>query len=96
MYPVQNRLRGSYWKGISAISRLEERIPTLAGTLDSYFDENIEAIIEEWQLLTDYELKDLGKKLERVTEEINNLQTEKKTVEARAASLEAELTKLEG
>lgn len=96
MYPVQNRLRDSYFKGISSISRLEERIPTLAGTLDRYFDENFEAIIEEWKLLTDYELKDLGKRLERVTEEINNLQTERKTVEARAASLEAELRKLEG
>ena len=97
MYPA-NRYRGSsYVRSISGFTHsVEERIPTFTRTLDVYFDAHFEAIIEEWQLLTDYELRDLEKRIDTVTSEINNLYNQKSVLETRAAALQAEVEALEG
>lgn len=98
MYPVQNkRYRDSpYVRNISGFTRaVEERIPTFSRALDKYFDIHFEAIIEEWQLLTDYELADLERRVEVITEKVQDLYDTKTTLEKRTANLEAEIEELE-
>ena len=98
MYPVRNRYRDSpYLQSIYGFTRsIEERIPTFARTLDRYLDSNFEAFIEEWQLLTDHELRNLESRLESVTREIDALYNKKPVIEGRALNLEKEIGELEG
>lgn len=96
MYPT-TRYQSPYVRSIYGFTRsVEERIPTLEKALDRYFDANFEAIIEEWQLLTDYELRDLERRLDSVTEQIDSLYTKKTDIEKRAKTLDKEITTLEG
>ncbi|MGD2248367.1 MAG: hypothetical protein PVF58_08160 [Candidatus Methanofastidiosia archaeon] len=95
MYPVRTRFN-RYRKSIYGTTHsLEGRIPTFAGTLDRYFDVYFEDIIEEWELLTDRELRTLENRLTRVTDEINQVYTQKSDIEKRVMSLKAELDTLE-
>ncbi len=97
MYPVREYRGSPYVRSVSEFAHsVEQRIPTLTRTLDRYFDVHFEEIIEEWQLLTDYELRDTEHRLEKVSAEITNLYKEKETLEERAAALDAELKELEG
>lgn len=98
MYPVRTRYRDSpYVRSIYGFTQsVEERIPTFTRALDTYFDAHFEAIIEEWQLLTDHEVRDLEKRIDKVTQEINTLYDQKSVLEKRAANLETEITALEG
>jgi chromosome segregation ATPase len=75
---------------------VEERLPSLERALDKYFDANFEAIIDEWGLLTDYELQDLERRLTTVTEQIDDLYTKKTTIEKRVTTLDKEIAALEG
>ena len=97
MYPVQRKYRDSpYLRSVYEMTHaVEERIPTFTRTLDEYFDAHFEAIIEEWQLLTDYELRDLEKKLDTLTEEIDRLYGGKSVLEKRASTLQREIEELE-
>ncbi|MBU7018713.1 MAG: hypothetical protein HXS44_14480 [Theionarchaea archaeon] len=97
MYPVQRKYRdSSYLKSVYEFTdALEERIPTFTRTLDEYFDAHFEVIIEEWQLLTDNELRDLEKRLDLLTEEIDRLYGGKSVLERRASTLQRELEELE-
>lgn len=95
MYPVRTRFSG-YRKSVYRTTHaLEERIPTFAGRLDQYFDAHFEDIIEEWNLLTDRELRTLEKRLARVTEEINQVYNQKSDVEKRITALQTDLETLE-
>ena len=97
MYPVKPKHRDSpYVRDIYEFTHaVERRIPTFTKTLDRYFDAHFEGIIEEWQLLTEHGLRDLEKRLENVTVEINTLYSEKSALEKRASVLEVEVTALE-
>ena len=97
MYPVQRKYRDSrYLRSVyEATHSVEERIPTFSRTLDTYFDVNFEALIEEWQLVTDYELQDLEKKLDAITGAIDALYSAKSELEERASSLKKEIEELE-
>lgn len=97
MYPVQRKYRDShYLKSVYEFTdALEERIPTFTRTLDEYFDAHFEAIIEEWQLLTDNELRDMEKNLDILTEEIDRLYGGKSVLEERASTLLREIEELE-
>lgn len=97
MHPVRSRYRDSpLIQSIHGFTRsVEERIPTFSRTLDRYLDSNFEAFIEEWQLLTDHELRDLESRLESLTREIDALYSRKSVIEERALNLEKEIGKLE-
>ena len=96
MYPT-TRYRSPYVRSIYGFTQsVEERIPSLERTLDKYFDANFEAIIEEWGLLTDYELQDLERRLTTVTEQIDDLYSKKETIEKRVAKLDKEMAALKG
>ncbi len=73
----------------------EKKLPTMDRTLDTYFDQNFEAIIEEYGLLKGDDLIELERKLNRVTDEIKGLCREKETVIERVGKLEAMISGLE-
>ena len=73
-----------------------DRIPTLDKTLDSYFDRNSEAIIEEWGLLTDADIGEYQRKLDYLSYEVGRLVTEKDLLKNRAESIEKAIAELEG
>ncbi len=81
---------------IPKLAGITDRLPTLSRTLDTYFDAHFDEIIEEWELLTDHELRSLEKRLETVTAEIDNLYREKPALEERALRLEKEIEALGG
>ena len=53
------------------------------------------AIIEEWDLLTESDLKKLETRLERVSDEISGLYAGRMTIELRAKALDELITSLE-
>jgi hypothetical protein len=77
-------------------SSSEERLPTLEKRLDRYFDSHMEAIIEEWGLVTAHDLAVFEKRLEDVSREIQGLESEKSKLEKRASAIDAALREVEG
>ncbi|MBU7043581.1 MAG: hypothetical protein HXS47_08320 [Theionarchaea archaeon] len=98
MYPMKTKERGSrYVRSLYELSQsVEERIPTFNRSLDRYFDAHFEAIIDEWQLLTDRDLRDLERRVDHVTEEIDRLYLHKSVLETQVAKLTEEITFFEG
>ncbi len=74
----------------------ERKLPTMDKTLDTYFDQNFEVIIEEWGLLHGDDLLNLERKLNRVTNEIQNLFNGKEGLKDRVKRLELTIAMLEG
>jgi hypothetical protein len=74
---------------------IDDRLPSMDKKLDTYFDSNIPAVIDEWGLVTSVHLSDLERRLERVTTQINHLEKGRKVLETRAESLDREISKLE-
>ena len=64
--------------------------------LDTYFDKNMEAIIEEWGLLVENDLLDLERRVNKVTAEIDQLYNNKDIISDRVRKLDAVVSKLEG
>ena len=87
----------SFWGNLPDIGGyLNERLPTMDKSLDSYFDQNMEAIIEEWGLLVENDLLNLERKVNKVTEQVNQLYNQKTLLSNRAAKLDSLISKLEG
>jgi hypothetical protein len=102
MYPVisqnqdQNSTGNSFWDQFAHIpDSIESRIPTLDKSLDTYFDANFAAIIEEWDLVTESDLELLERRLSRVTDDINSLYAGKMAIETRAKALDDLISSLE-
>ncbi len=92
----QDLTSGSFWDELSQVPKtIESRIPTFDRSLDSYFDRHFAAIIEEWELVTESDLKLFEKRLERVSDEISSLYAGKMGIESRAKDLDALITSLE-
>jgi hypothetical protein len=72
-----------------------ERLPTLEKRLDRYFDTHMEAIVEEWGLVTAHDLAVFEKRLEDVSREIEGLESEKSRIEQRASAVDAALKEVE-
>jgi uncharacterized protein YjbJ (UPF0337 family) len=75
---------------------MDQKLPTMDKSLDSYFDKNMEAIIEEWGLLVENDMLELERRVNQVTTEINQLYDHKDTITERVTKLDAVITKLEG
>ena len=53
----------SFWGNLPDVQGyLEQKLPTMDRSLDTYFDKNMEAIIEEWGLLVENDLLDLERR----------------------------------
>ena len=95
MYPTISRTK-DYWHEIGSMSAsLSDRIPTLDKQLDSFFDRHAEAIIEEWNLVTDDDIRHLKMKLDYLSYEVGRLVVEKGNLEKRVSDLRQAIEDLE-
>jgi hypothetical protein len=86
----------SFWGNLpDAGEYLDENLPTMDKTLDSYFNKNMEAIIKEWGLIAENDLLDLERRLNRVSGQVNQLDTHKTIINERVAKLDALISRLE-
>ncbi|HTY15686.1 MAG TPA: hypothetical protein VMC42_08270 [Methanoregulaceae archaeon] len=87
----------SFWGNLPDVGGyLSNKLPTMDKSLDTYFDKNMEAIIEEWGLLVENDLLNLERKVNKVTEQVNQLYKQKTILSDRAAKLDTLISKLEG
>ncbi|MFH0967706.1 MAG: hypothetical protein V1862_08505 [Methanobacteriota archaeon] len=95
MYPTISRTK-DYWHELGSISgSYYDSIPTLDKQLDSFFDRHAEAIIEEWGLVTDDDLRHLRMKLDYLSYEVARLVVEKDNLEKRVSDLKEAIGDLE-
>ncbi|OPX71116.1 MAG: hypothetical protein A4E38_01221 [Methanoregulaceae archaeon PtaB.Bin108] len=88
--------RHSFFDSLKEIpGYIDQRLPTMDKDLDRYFDQNLPAVIDEWGLVSRVHLTELERRLSRVHMQIDFLEKERVTLEARADRLEKELRKLE-
>jgi hypothetical protein len=87
----------SFWGNLPDVGGyLNEKLPTMDKSLDTYFDKNMEAIIEEWGLLVENDLLELERKINKVTEQVNELYSQKNALNDRVTKLDAFISRLEG
>ena len=85
------------WYDVSGWTRsVEDRMPSLDQSLDRYFDQYMESIIEEWDLLTDVDLAKLEGRLKKISIELTQLEKGHSALAERAQALDASLKGLEG
>jgi len=94
--PIQNEAGASFWDQFSHLpGTIGSRIPTFDKSLDAWFDQNLAAIIEEWDLVTDSDLHKLENRLASVSNEISSLYAGKMSIEGRAKKLDIMISSLE-
>lgn len=94
--PELDLTSGSFLDELSQVPKtIGSRLPTLDRSLDAYFDRHFAAIIEEWDLLTGNDLKNLENRLDRVSGEITRLYEGKMALESRAQELDRLISQLE-
>ncbi len=71
-------------------------VPTFDRVLDSYFERNMESVIEEWGLITEGDLHEYERKLEYLHYEVERLHAEKDNLKKRVEGIEQAIKKLEG
>ena len=74
---------------------IDSRLPTMDKQLDRYFDANISLIISELGLVTRYDLDDLEKRLDVVSNEIGTLEKWRTRLDERARDIESAIKELE-
>lgn len=95
MYPVVHENQ-DYALPFSEFPRkLGQALPTFDKSLDAYFDKNLAAIIKEWGLVTENDLRALENRLEKATSEIGTLCAGKTMIERRIENLEPLIASLE-
>ena len=97
MYPVVNRHQETEFElPFSDLpGKLEQVLPTFDKSLDSYFDRRFAAIITEWELLTESELRLLEGRLVAATAEIDGLCAKKMQIEKKLSDLDDLVSSLE-
>ena len=86
----------SFWSGLPDVpGYLEEKVPTMDRSLDTYFDKNMEAIIEEWGLLVENDLIDLERRLNRASEQVTRLGHTRERMKERIEKLDVLISSLE-
>ncbi len=87
----------SFWGNLPDVpGYMDQKLPTMDKSLDTYFDKNMEALIEEWGLLVENDMLDLERRVNAVTAEINQLYDHKNIISERVTKLDAVITRLEG
>ena len=98
MYSTARLTRRSreYWNELSEMSgSVAESIPTLDRQLDSFFHRNADAIIEEWDLVTDEDLAHIQRSIDYLSHELNRLAASKNNLEKRVMNLKSAIYPLE-
>jgi len=94
--PGVTRDKNSFFDSLKEVpGYIDQRLPTMDKDLDKYFDQNLPAVIDEWGLISRIHLNDLERRLSRVHTQIDYLEKERITLEARADRLDKELKTLE-
>jgi len=87
----------SFWSNLPDVpGYLDQKLPTMDKSLDTYFDQNMEVIIEEWGLLVENDMLDLERRVNKVTAEINQLYDQKDVLGERVKKLDVLISSLEG
>ena len=87
----------SFWSNLPDVKGyMDQKLPTMDKSLDTYFDKNMEAIIEEWGLLVENDMLELERRVNKVTTEIDQLYNHKGVISERVAKLDVLITNLEG
>ncbi|HVP94234.1 MAG TPA: hypothetical protein VMS89_03590 [Methanoregulaceae archaeon] len=87
----------SFWGNLPGVGGyLNDNLPTMDKSLDTYFEKNMEAIIQEWGLLVENDLLDFERRLNKVTDQVDHLYKQKNVLNERVARLDAQISKLEG
>ena len=95
IYQTVPRTR-DYWHELCEMSEsFVDSIPNFDKRLDSFFKQNAEAIIDEWELVTDDDLQHLRKKLDYLSYEVGRLVVEKGNFENRVLTLRSAIEDLE-
>lgn len=95
MYPTLPGTR-NYWREFTEMSdSVADSIPTFDKHIDSFFDRNAGAIIEEWDLITDEDLLHIQRRLDFLSYEVNRLVISKGTIEKRVKNLREAIGELE-
>jgi len=95
IYQTVPRTR-DYWHELSEMSEsFVDSIPNFDKHIDSFFERNAEAIIDEWELVTDDDLQHLRKKLDYLSYEVGRLVVEKGNFENRVLTLRSAIEDLE-
>ncbi len=95
MYPVVHEDQDYVLPFSGFAGKIEQALPTFDKSLDSYFDKNFAAIIEEWGLLTENDLQALETRLTKATSEIGTLCAGKTMIEKRMENLDSLISSLE-
>jgi hypothetical protein len=87
----------SFWGNLPDVKGyMDQKLPTMDKSLDTYFDKNMEAIVEEWGLLVENDMLELERRVNTVTAEIDQLYNHKDLISERVTTLDAVITRLEG
>jgi hypothetical protein len=87
----------SFWGTMPDVKGyMDQKLPTMDKSLDTYFDKNMEAIIEEWGLLVENDMLELERRVNNVTTEIDQIYNHKDVISERVTKLDAFITRLEG
>jgi len=87
----------SFWGNMPDVKGyMDQKLPTMDKSLDTYFDKNMGAIIEEWGLLVENDMLELERRVNQVTTEIDQLYDHKDVISERVTKLDGIITKLEG
>jgi hypothetical protein len=95
--PDRHATGDSFWDQVADLpGAIESHVPTFDKSMDTYFDQHFAAIIEEWELVTENDLKALESRLSRVSDEISSLYAGRAALEGRVQQLDDLITSLEG
>jgi len=75
---------------------VEDRMPSLDKSLDRYFDQYMESIVQEWELLTEPDLLRLEGRLKKISGELNQLEKGHSALAERAQALDVSVKEMEG
>ncbi|GAB6285623.1 MAG: hypothetical protein STSR0009_18240 [Methanoregula sp.] len=96
MFPVVNNHEAPAFEFPDVPGYLRERVPTFDRALDQYFDEHFSAIIDEWELLRDNDLKSLEQRMSLVVSDIDTLSRNRDVIRDRAHQLDVTISLMEG
>lgn len=95
MYQVSSQAE-QVWQDISRTGEeFVKSVPTFDRTIDSYFENNLEMIMEEWGLVTGTDLDLISRKIDYLSYEVGRLVAERSTIEQRIKGLSDAINDLE-
>jgi predicted nuclease with TOPRIM domain len=95
-YPMEPVEKHKWYDVSGWTQSVEDRMPSLDKSLDRYFTQYMESIVQEWELLTEPDLLRLEGRLKKIAGELNQLEKDHAVLAERAKALDASVKELEG